>query len=67
MSAPMKCCQDRSNLDVVPLDRLTIKRANERGGTPGLLVCRVCGRKHYTLAVRPMEFGVTGRSLNGAS
>ena len=63
--APMACCQDAANREPVPFDRLTLKRANATGATPSVQQCRVCGRKHYTLHVRPVTFGVAGMQMGG--
>lgn len=58
------CCADPANRERQEIPREQIERARRTSGaTPGLTVCRVCGRRHYTMTVDPLRFGVTGQSM----
>ena len=52
-----ECCQRQENLSEAPW------------GHPDetLLVCQVCGAKHYTHHARPMALGVTGAPMGDTS
>ena len=60
------CCADAANRDTHPVPAEQREQARRTSGaTPGLTVCRVCGRRHFTLTIDPMRFGVTGQSMGG--
>ncbi|RPJ63659.1 MAG: hypothetical protein EHM24_24075 [Acidobacteria bacterium] len=46
------CCQDPANRRTATIDPARLAAA--RGGTPGVQVCAVCQRKHYTFAPDPV-------------
>ena len=61
------CCADLTNRAVQPVppdQRDAARRVS--GATPGLTVCRVRGRRHFTLTVDPVTIGLRGQAL-GAS
>jgi hypothetical protein len=58
------CCSDPANREPQPIDPAVRDRTRlTTGATPGLTVCRACGRKHYTLTVDPTRLGVVGQAM----
>lgn len=47
------CCKDPSNRRTSTLDPAHVAKAV--GGVPGVQVCSVCGRRHYTFTVLPHD------------
>jgi hypothetical protein len=58
------CCANLANRETrpVPMEQRELAR-RQTGATPGLTVCRVCNRRHFTLTVDPMVIGMRGQSL----
>lgn len=58
LRAIKKCCRNRENLILQP-DHPDVQ------GKPGLAVrvCRVCGCRHFELALDPGKFGLRGASI----
>jgi len=46
------CCQDPRHRRTATLDPAHVAAA--AGGVPGLQLCAVCGRRHFTFTVQPM-------------
>jgi hypothetical protein len=57
----MTCCQEPGNL-VSPPDPSGVSTTWPRS-MPTVLVCQVCGRKHYGLQAEPARFGATMQPL----
>ena len=60
------CCADPANREpqlIPPEQREQARRTS--GATPGLTVCRVCGRRHYSLTIDPVSIGLTGAPMGG--
>jgi hypothetical protein len=47
------CCNDPQNRRTSTVDPAHVAKAV--GGVPGVQICAVCGRKHYTFTVIPEE------------
>ena len=45
------CCNDPQNRRTSTIDPALVAKA--AGGVPGLQLCAVCGRKHYTFIITP--------------
>jgi hypothetical protein len=58
------CCSNPANRDTQPVSPEQREQARRvSGATPGLTVCRVCGRRHFTLTVDPVTLGLRGQAL----
>ncbi len=58
------CCADLANREPRELPAEQREQARRSSGaTPGLTVCRVCGRRHFTLTVDPVTLGLRGQAL----
>lgn len=55
------CCTDPANRvpQEIPVEQREQARRTSNA-TPGLTICRVCGRRHFTLQIDPIPFGVRG-------
>jgi hypothetical protein len=60
------CCADPANRETQPIaDEQREQARRTSGATPGLTVCRVCGRRHYSLTIDPVSIGLTGALMGG--
>ena len=58
------CCADPANRETQPVPAAQREQARRvSGATPGLQVCRVCGRRHFTLTIDPVPIGLTGQAM----
>jgi hypothetical protein len=58
------CCADPANRDTQPIPPEQREHARRTSGaTPGLTLCRVCGRRHFTLTVDTVVLGVRGQAM----
>ena len=61
------CCADPANRERQPIPAEQREQARRTSGsTPGLTACRVCGRRHYTLTIDPVQIGLAGAPMGGA-
>jgi hypothetical protein len=62
------CCADPANRDKQPIPPEQREHTRRQtGATPGLTVCRACGRRHFTLTVDPVTIGLRGQSMGASS
>jgi hypothetical protein len=59
-----ECCADLTNRErqPVPPEQRELAR-RQTGATPGLTVCRVCNRRHFTLTIDTVTMGLHGQAM----
>lgn len=58
------CCADPANRETRPVPPEQREHARRvSGASPALTVCRVCGRRHFTLTIDPVRVGVSGAPM----
>jgi len=53
MNERKECCQKPENLELQPNNRAELT----------IMVCKVCGCRHFELSVEPLQIGVQGAVL----
>jgi len=58
------CCADPAHREIQAVPAAQREAARRvTGATPGVTVCRVCGRRHFTLTLDPVRLGLRGQAM----